>query len=83
MSSTWAGLVFVGTLIAALALAHKPLGDYMARVLMGKRHLAVERVVYKAAGVDADADQTWGRYLRTQADPDTSPSIFESVSLRL
>jgi K+-transporting ATPase ATPase A chain len=65
MSSTWAGLVFVATLIAALALVHKPLGDYLARVLMGKRHLAAERVVYKAGGVDADADQTWGRYLRS------------------
>jgi K+-transporting ATPase ATPase A chain len=65
MSSSWAGIVFVATLIAALALVHKPLGDYMARVLMGKRHLAAERVVYKAGGVDADGDQTWGRYLRS------------------
>jgi len=65
MSSSWAGIVFVATLIAALALVHKPLGDYMARVLMGKRHLAAERVVYKVGGVDADADQTWGRYLRS------------------
>jgi K+-transporting ATPase ATPase A chain len=65
MSSSWAGIVFVGTLIAALALVHRPLGDYLARVLMGKRHLAAERVVYKAGGVDADADQTWGRYLRS------------------
>jgi K+-transporting ATPase ATPase A chain len=65
MSTTWAGLVFVATLIVALALVHKPLGDYMARVLMGKRHLAVERVVYKAGGIDADAEQTWGRYLRS------------------
>jgi K+-transporting ATPase ATPase A chain len=36
----------------------------MARVLMGKRHLAVERVVYRVSGIDPDADQTWGRYLR-------------------
>jgi K+-transporting ATPase ATPase A chain len=65
MSTTWAGVVFFATLIVALALVHKPLGDFMARVLTGKRHLAVERVVYKAGGVDADADQTWGRYLRS------------------
>ena len=65
MSTTWAGVIFVGSLIAALALVHKPLGDYMARVLTGERHLAVEKVVYRAAGVDADADQTWGRYLRS------------------
>ena len=30
MSDTWAGIVFVLALIAALALVHKPLGDYMA-----------------------------------------------------
>ena len=64
MTTTWAGVIFVGTLILALALVHKPLGDYLARVLMSKRHLAVEKVVYRAGGVDPDADQTWGRYLR-------------------
>jgi K+-transporting ATPase ATPase A chain len=64
MSSTWAGIIFLLTLIAALALVHKPLGDYMARVLTGGRHLVVERVMYRAGGVDADADQTWRAYLR-------------------
>ena len=36
MSDTGAGLIFVGSLILALALVHKPLGDYLARVLTGK-----------------------------------------------
>ena len=48
MSDTWAGIIFLATLIAALALVHKPLGDYMARVLTGARHLAVERGIYRA-----------------------------------
>ncbi len=65
MGSTPAGVGFLLTLIAALALVHKPLGDYMARVLTGGRHLAAERVVYRAGGVDADADQTWRAYLRS------------------
>ncbi len=65
MSDTWAGILFLATLIAALALVHKPLGDYMARVLTGSRNLAVERGIYRVTGVDADADQTWGRYLRS------------------
>jgi K+-transporting ATPase ATPase A chain len=65
MSTTWAGVIFAGTLILALALVHRPLGDYMARVLMSKRHLAVEKGVYRAGGVDPEADQTWGRYLRS------------------
>ena len=65
MSDTWAGILFLILLIAALAAVHKPLGDYMARVLTGTRHLTVERVVYRLAGVDADAEQTWSRYLRS------------------
>jgi K+-transporting ATPase ATPase A chain len=65
MSDTWAGIVFLGTLIIALALVHKPLGDYIARVLTGKKHLRVERGVYKVGGIDPDADQTWGTYLRS------------------
>jgi potassium-transporting ATPase potassium-binding subunit len=67
MGTTWAGIVFAGTLVLVLVLAlvHKPLGDYMARVLMGKRHLAVEKGIYRVGGVDPDADQTWGRYLRS------------------
>jgi K+-transporting ATPase ATPase A chain len=64
MSSSWAGIIFLGTLILALAAAYRPLGDHMARVLTGRRHLAVEKAVYRAGGVDPEADQTWGRYLR-------------------
>jgi K+-transporting ATPase ATPase A chain len=65
MSDTWAGIIFLGTLIAALALVHKPLGDYLARMLTSKRHLGVERGVYQVGGIDAEADQTWGTYLRS------------------
>jgi potassium-transporting ATPase potassium-binding subunit len=65
MSSGIAGVIFLLTLIAALALVHKPLGDYMARVLTGTRHLVVERGMYRLGGVDADADQTWRAYLRS------------------
>jgi K+-transporting ATPase ATPase A chain len=65
MSSTWAGIIFLVTLIAALGLVHKPLGDYMARVLTSKKHLRVEKVIYKVGGIDAEADQTWGTYLRS------------------
>ena len=47
MCDTWAGIIFLVTLIAALALVHKPLGDYMARVLTSKKNLRVEQVIYK------------------------------------
>ncbi len=64
MNDTVAGVLFLATLVLALALVHNPLGDYMARVLESKRHLRLERGLYKLGGVDADADQTWSRYLR-------------------
>ena len=65
MSSTWAGIIFLASLVAALALVHRPLGDYMARVLTTPRHMRIERVVYRVGGIEADAEQTWGRYLRS------------------
>lgn len=65
MSDTVAGILVLLTLVAALALVHRPFGDYMARVVTGSRHLAVERVAYRLGGVDPDADQTWRRYLRS------------------
>jgi potassium-transporting ATPase potassium-binding subunit len=83
MSSTWAGVIFVGTLILALVLVHKPFGDYMARVVTGRRHLAVERAVYKGGGIDPDADQTWGRYLRSVLAFSAVSVVFLYVFLRL
>ena len=83
MSDSWAGIIFLGTLIIALALVHKPLGDYMARVLTTKRHWRVEHAVYKVGGVDPDADQTWGRYLRSMLAFSAVSVVFLYVFLRL
>ncbi|GAB3687801.1 potassium-transporting ATPase subunit KdpA [Angustibacter aerolatus] len=52
-------------LVAALVLVHRPLGDAMARVYEGTRHLRVERAAYRLMGVDPDADQRWTTYLRS------------------
>jgi potassium-transporting ATPase potassium-binding subunit len=65
MGDSWAGILFLLLLIAALVAVYRPLGDYMARVVTGTKHLAVERGIYRVGGVDPDADQTWGRYLRS------------------
>ncbi|MEY9941454.1 potassium-transporting ATPase subunit KdpA [Streptacidiphilus sp. MAP5-3] len=65
MSPTLAGFLQAIALVAALALSHRPLGDYMAGVLTGSRHLRIERVVYRAIGVNPDGDQTWYVYLRS------------------
>jgi K+-transporting ATPase ATPase A chain len=65
MNDNVAGIIFLGTLIIALALARQPLGDLMARIVTSPRHTRVERVIYRAGGIDGDADQTWGGYLRS------------------
>jgi K+-transporting ATPase ATPase A chain len=62
MSPTLAGLLQVGILLAVLAAVYKPLGDYMACVFTGTRHLAVERVVYRTVRVDPDTEQRWPVY---------------------
>jgi len=83
MSGTWAGIVFLLVLVAALALTYKPLGDYIARVLEGRRHLAVERGIYRAGGIDGNADQTWGTYLRSMLAFSAVSVVFLYVFLRL
>ncbi|HEY3737138.1 MAG TPA: potassium-transporting ATPase subunit KdpA [Jatrophihabitans sp.] len=83
MTTQWAGVIFLLTLIAALALVHKPLGDYMYRVVNGPKHLAVERGVYKVGGVDPDADQPWSRYLRSVLAFSVVGVLFLYVFLRL
>jgi K+-transporting ATPase ATPase A chain len=55
----------VGLLVGALAAVHRPLGDYLARVFTSPRHLRAERLVYRAAAVDPDADQRWPVYARS------------------
>ncbi|SHF79048.1 K+-transporting ATPase ATPase A chain [Jatrophihabitans endophyticus] len=76
-------VLFVATLVAALAAAHKPLGDYLARVLTSTRHLAVERVAYRASGVDPDAEQSTWRYLRAVLAFSVVGVLFLYLFLRL
>jgi potassium-transporting ATPase potassium-binding subunit len=60
-----AGWIFVGTLVLALAVAYRPVGDYLHRVVTGRRSNVVERGVYRLVGVDPDTEQTWGVYARS------------------
>ena len=64
MTTTYAALLQILALVVALAAAHRPLGDYLARTLESPRHTAPERIAYRAFGVDPDADQRWSVYLR-------------------
>ncbi|MCG7595630.1 potassium-transporting ATPase subunit KdpA [Mycobacterium sp. PSTR-4-N] len=65
MSGTAAGIVFLVSLVAALAAVHVPLGDYMYRVYSSEKHLGAERVVYRLIGADPKSEQTWGAYARS------------------
>ncbi|WP_249522720.1 potassium-transporting ATPase subunit KdpA [Modestobacter marinus] len=81
MSSTAAGWLQVALLVLALVAVHKPLGDWMAHAFTtgpasppgqewpflptGSGHWRVERLVYRAVGVDADTEQRWPVYLRS------------------
>jgi potassium-transporting ATPase potassium-binding subunit len=64
MSDTLAATLQILALVVALAAVHRPLGDYLARVVESPSHTRLERGVYRAVGVDADADQRWPVYLR-------------------
>ncbi len=62
MSDTVAGLLQVGALLVLLAVVYVPLGDYMAGVFTGEKHLRAERAIYRLARVDADTGQRWPTY---------------------
>ncbi|MBX6384895.1 MAG: potassium-transporting ATPase subunit A, partial [Microbispora sp.] len=65
MGATTAGIAFIASLIIALVLVHRPLGDYMHRVYTGTRHSAAERLVYRLIGVRPEAGQPWAAYARS------------------
>ncbi|QEU95458.1 potassium-transporting ATPase subunit KdpA [Streptomyces kanamyceticus] len=64
MSPVLAGVLQLLALIAALALAYRPLGDYMAHVYSSKKHLRAEKWIYKAIGANPDTEMRWPAYLR-------------------
>ncbi|MFB6520176.1 potassium-transporting ATPase subunit KdpA [Streptomyces sp. NPDC056401] len=65
MSPVLTGVLQLLALVAALALAYRPLGDHMARVYSSKKHYAPEKWIYKAVGANPDAEMRWPAYLRS------------------
>jgi K+-transporting ATPase ATPase A chain len=65
MSTTAAGALFIVSLALALAVAYRPMGDYMYRVVTAKRHLCAERLIYRLVGVNPDGEQSWAVYARS------------------
>ncbi|WP_405609714.1 potassium-transporting ATPase subunit KdpA [Streptomyces sp. NBC_00076] len=74
MSSVLADVLMVIALVGALALVHRPFGDYMAAVFQSRRHLRVERWIYRSVGADPDAEMRWPAYLRGML-------VFSAVSV--
>jgi K+-transporting ATPase ATPase A chain len=64
MSPFLAGVLQLLALIAALALAYRPLGDYMAKVYGSTKHLRVEKWIYQAVGANPSVELRWPAYLR-------------------
>jgi K+-transporting ATPase ATPase A chain len=62
MSATGAGLVQLAVLLLALAVAWRPLGDWMALVFTDSRHWRIERGIYRLVRVDPDSEQRWTTY---------------------
>ncbi|MFJ6571178.1 potassium-transporting ATPase subunit KdpA [Streptomyces sp. NPDC091292] len=65
MSPELAGVLQLLALVAALALAYRPLGDYMARVYSSEKHLRAERWIYRSIGANPNAEMRWPAYLRS------------------
>jgi K+-transporting ATPase ATPase A chain len=78
-----AGLLFIGTLIIALAAIYRPFGDYMYRVVSGTKNNRVERGIYRLVGVDPAAEQTWGVYARSVLAFSAVSILFLYLFLRL
>ncbi|MEU0953152.1 potassium-transporting ATPase subunit KdpA [Streptomyces niveus] len=64
MSPVLAGVLQLLALMVALALAYRPLGDYMAGVYSSPKHLRVEKWIYRVIGANPATEMRWPAYLR-------------------
>lgn len=55
----------LATLALILAVAYRPLGDYMAWVYTSPKNARAERGLYRLIGVDPASAQTWQAYARS------------------
>lgn len=83
MNAATAGVTFIASLIVALAVAYRFLGDQIYRVVTGTKHNAVERGIYKAIGVNPAGGQSWGTYARSLLAFSAISLLFLYAFLRL
>ena len=55
----------LATVVVLLALAYRPLGDFIAHTFTSAKDLRVERGFYRLIGVDSASAQSWPAYLRS------------------
>ncbi|MDQ1126435.1 K+-transporting ATPase ATPase A chain [Microbacterium sp. SORGH_AS 505] len=60
-----AAVLTLATLALILAVAYRPLGDYMAWVYGAPKDARAERGLYRVIGVDPASGQTWQAYARS------------------
>jgi K+-transporting ATPase ATPase A chain len=65
MSTTAAGVLFLLSMVAALAVSHRFLGDYLYRVVTGTTDSRAERGIYRLVGVNPRSEQSWPVYARS------------------
>ena len=56
------GITQILLVLALLAAAHVPLGNYMARVFLSDRDSRVEALFYRIVGIDSTSQQRWRIY---------------------
>lgn len=82
---TTSGWIEIVAFVLVLLACTKPLGIYLVRVFEGRVRwaAAVERVIYRACGIDADADQHWTRYATSMLAFSAFSIAFAYAGLRL
>jgi K+-transporting ATPase ATPase A chain len=65
MSAGWAAALFIAALVAAWAVAHRFVGDYLFRVVTAEDHRRTERAVFRLVGVNTETEQNSGAYARS------------------
>lgn len=63
-ASVWSGILQLATVVLLLVLLYRPLGDLIAFIYTSPRHARVERWIYRATGIDENAEQSWQAYAR-------------------
>jgi K+-transporting ATPase ATPase A chain len=63
-ANVWLFIGQLGTIVLILAIAYRPLGNYMAHVYSTKKDWRVERGFYRMIGARSDREQSWSAYLR-------------------